>query len=775
MTEQGVARRIQTASHWGVYEVETAKDGRVTGAVPFALDPNPNALMHGLPEAVHSPLRISQPHVRRDYLRHGPSSRASRGAGPFVAVGWDEALDLVTAELTRVKTEYGNSAIYGGSYGWASAGRLHHSPSLLKRFLGLHGGYVDKLGNHSWGAAYHIMPYVIGRADINQLATPWSALLGHCRLIVMFGGAPIKNSQIASGGEVTHETESWLAKARAESIEFVNVSPSRADMLASLDAQWMPIRPNTDVALMLGLAHTLYAADLHDRAFLARYCVGFEAFERYLNGAVDGTPKDAAWAAAITGVASETIRALALRMARTRTLITTSWSIQRADHGEQPYWMTVVLAAMLGQIGLPGGGFSFGFGATSNITTPRPLDVPRPTIPLGKNAITTHVPVAMVSDMLLHPGKEIDYNGRRLKYPDIKLIHSMGGNPFHHNTGLNTFLRGWQRPETVIVHEPWWNPVARHADIVLPATTTMERNDILAADNGRFWIAMRQVLQPVAQARNDFDILSGLAARLGFEHAYTEGRNEMGWLRHMYDGAKQIALERGYAPPPFDDFWSEGRYEFAIREKAKTLLEDFRNDPDRHPLKTPSGRIEIYSEKIASFGYADAPPHPVWMEPIEWLGSPKTATHPLHLLSNQPVTRLHSQNDLAALSRNAKVSGREPIYLHEADATDRGIRTGDVVRVFNDRGAFLAGAVTVDRLLQGVVQIATGAWYDPAVPGQPGSLEKHGNPNAVTMTKGTSSLGQSSTAQTVLVQIEKFEGVPPAVTAFDFPAIEPRE
>jgi biotin/methionine sulfoxide reductase len=759
----------QTASHWGVYNVAVDAQGRLIEVGGHRQDPHPSPLNSGMVEAVHSQLRITQPHVRHSYLKHGHRTQVKRGSEAFVPVSWEQALDLVAQELMRVKTEHGNEAIYGGSYGWASAGRLHHAPSLLKRFLGLHGGYVDKRGNHSWGAAYHIMPYVIGRADISQLTTAWPAVLGACRLIVMFGGAPIKNAEIANGGEVRHESREWLARAKEEGIEFVNVSPVRSDAMQSLDAQWLPIRPNTDVALMLALAHTLLTDDLHDREFLARYCVGFEEFSRYLLGRSDRTPKDAAWAAGICGVSMETIATLARRMASTRTMITTSWSIQRADHGEQPYWMTVVLAAMLGQIGLPGGGFSFGFGANSNITSPRNSDIPRPKISLGRNAVQQHVPVAMVGDMLSHPGKVIDYNGSKLTYPDIRIIHSMGGNPFHHNTNLNAFLPGWQRPETVIVHEPWWNPASRHADIVLPSTTSFERNDIMAAELGRDWVSMHQVIAPVHQSRNDFDILADLSARMGFESQFTEGLNEMGWLRHMYEEARVIAIARGYAPPSFDEFWQTGIYEFPVSQPSGPLLGEFVAQPVKHPLQTPSGRIEIYSAKIGSFGYEDCPPHPVWMEPAEWLGSALTDQYPLHLLSNQPGTRLHSQNDMATVSRSSKVADREPIHLSAADAESRGICPGDIVRVFNSRGAFLAGAAVDEGLMQGVVQIATGAWFDPAEPGVPGSLEKHGNPNVVTLGKGTSRLGQSSTAQTVLVEIEKYHGSPPQVTAFDHP------
>jgi biotin/methionine sulfoxide reductase len=767
-----MTKTIPTASHWGVYYVSTDDSGRIVSSSPLPRDPHPSRLLEGLPEIVDSGLRIGRPYARESFLRDREKSRTSRGCDRFVAMEWDDALALIEQELRRVKSEFGNESIYAGAYGWASAGRLHHSPSVLKRFLGLHGGYVDRLGNHSFGAALHIMPYIIGRGDIPHLAMPWPLIEEHTRLIVMFGGGHLKNSQINSGGVVTHDTVDWFKRALQAGIEIVNISPARDDVWEEVRSEWLAVRPNTDVALMLGLAHTLVTESLHDQAFLNRYCEGFSRFENYLLGRSDGRPKNSAWASEITGVPAYSIVNLARRMAKTRTLINMSWSVQRSDRGEQPVWMTVTLASILGQIGLPGGGFSLGLGATAGTGLPLPPNVPRPTLPLGPNRITNHVPAGRVTDMLLNPGREIQYNGRVLRFPDIRLIYCIGGNPFHHNTNLNRFLKAWQRPEVVIVHEPFWNPPAKFADIVLPATTTLERNDIQAADMSRFYVAMRKALNPVGQSRNDFDIFSELADRLGFGAAYSEGRDEMAWLRHMYDCAKTSAANFGYSLPCFDDFWQMGFFEFPALAVYKAPLKEFRDNPLSQPLKTPSGKIEIFSNTIASFGYEDCPPHPTWLEPSEWLGSAKAVRFPIHLLSNQPASRLHSQLDPATLSKRCKIHGREPLRMNASDASARGLTNGDLVRVFNDRGAFICALTIVDGLKEGVAQISTGAWYDPAQPGSP-SLEKHGNPNVVTHDEGSSQLGQSSAAQSVLVEIEPYAS-PPAVTAFVNPVADDR-
>src|SRR6185503_324929 len=183
-----------------------------------------------------------------------------------------------------------------------------------------------------------------------------------------------------------------------------------------------PLRPGTDTAVMVGLAHTLLTDGKADRAFLASHCVGFERFEAYLLGRDGGEAKSAEWAGAIAGIDPETIRRIARRMAGERTMLSASWSVQRAENGEQPFWMLMTLAAMLGQIGLPGGGFGFGYGAINGLGGLRRA-VPLPTMPSGANPVKTVVPVARVTDMLLNPGAEYDFNGTRSRFPDVRLMY----------------------------------------------------------------------------------------------------------------------------------------------------------------------------------------------------------------------------------------------------------------------------------------------------------------------------------------------------------------
>lgn len=758
--------RVPSLAHWGAYTA-VVQDGRVVACEPFARDPAPSPMLAAIPDMVHSPLRIARPAIREGWREGRPRTGADR----FHEVSWDEALDAVAGELTRVRRDHGHTAIFGGSYGWSSAGRLHHARSLTRRFLFQGGGCVDQVGNYSWGAAQFLLPHVIGTYQpVTGRVTDWASVVKHTKLIVAFGGLALKNAQVTSGGAGAHVLEAWLRRAKAAGIRFVVISPFKGDAPDFIDAEWIPIRPNTDTALILAMAHSLIDENRHDAAFLEKYCVGDDSFRRYLFGKADGVAKTAEWAASITGIPSERIRALARETADTASLLTMAWSLQRAHHGEQPYWAVIALAALLGGIGLPGRGFAFGHGSMNGVGAPR-ADLPSPDFPTPANPIAASIPVARVADMLLQPGAPYEFNGRHAVYPDIKLVYWAGGNPFHHHQDLNKLRQAWQKPETVIVHESWWTATARHADIVLPATTTLERNDVGGSSRDNFILAMHRAIDPVGEARSDFDIFQALADRLGYGDAFGERRGEMDWCRLIYDRVRTGAARKNVSLPTFEDFWRDGFVELPVPDDEFVLFEDFRRAPMVYPLNTPSGRIEISSDTIAGFGYDDCPPHPTWIEPAEWLGSDGAAQWPLHLVTHQPADRLHSQMDPGSVSRGHKIEGREAIRLNPADAARRGIGDGDVVRVFNARGACLAGAVLDEGVMPQVAVMATGAWFDPApVPDEP---ERHGNPNVMTHDIGTSRLAQGTSALSALVDIERWHNPLPILRAFTPPEFAP--
>src|SRR6516165_10856017 len=756
-------------SHWGAFLAEVAQ-GRFVGVRPFPRDPDPSPLIEAMPAAVYAPTRIAAPMVREGFLARRSGSRDRRGREAFVQVSWARALDLVAGELDRVKRTHGHAAIMGGSQGWGSAGIFHDARAQIRRFLAAFGGFVDQTSNYSFGAALTFLPHVLGSAQaVSGPLTSWSSIARHTRLLLLFGGANPKNLQVTKGGGGEHNAPGWMAALGRAGVEVINVSPIRDDGPEAAGARWIAIRPNTDTALLLALTHTLLAEGLHDQDFLARYCEGFARVEPYLMGATDALPKNAEWAASITGVDDDTIRSLARRLAATRTMVSASWSLQRADHGEQPYWAVLLLASCLGQIGLPGGGFGFGYGSASGIAEPPPA-FRAPGMESAPNPMASRaIPAARITQCLLHPGEPYDFNGGKLAYPDIKLVYWAGGNPFHHHQDTNQLRAAFRRPQTIVVHEPWWTATARHADIVLPATTTLERNDIGSAQRDPFVIAMQRAIAPVGEARNDYDIFCALAERLGCADAFSKGRDEMGWLRHLYDSWRE-SIRTNHAIPDFDRFWADGYFEIAKGADEYVMFEKFRADPEANKLTTPSGKIELYSEKIAGFGYDNCPPHATWLEPSEWHGSRAVEKYPLHLVSSQPRYKLHSQMDPEGISARGKIDGREAIAIHPDDARRRGIKDGDIVRVHNDRGACLAGAVLSDTVSPGVAKLSCGAWYDPAS-ADDGAICVHGNANVLTHDRGSSKLSRGPSTGTNMVEIERFTAPLPPVRAFAPPEV----
>ncbi len=749
------------SSHWGAFEADETATGLEIR--PDPTDPDPaHALLRNVPAMLDERVRVLVPHVRRGFLERGAGPDERRGLDDYVPVGWEQALSLAAGELERVRTRFGNASIFGGSYGWGSAGRFHHAQSQVHRFLNVLGGYTRSVESYSLGAARPLLRRIVGNDDPIMRPTTLSVAAEHTELFVCFGGIPAKNAQVNAGGVTRHATVGQLRKARDRGARFVLISPLRDDLVADLDAEWITPVPGTDTALMLGLAHTLVRRGLHDAEFLRTHCAGFDEWWAYLSGQADGVVRDAAWASRICGIPEERIVALAQEMAAHRTMITLSWSLQRARYGEQPLWAGVALACVLGQIGLPGGGVGHGYGAMAGIGGPR-AEGPLPTLPQGRNAVPDFIPVARIADLLLHPGEEFDFDGARLRYPDIRLVYWAGGNPFHHHQDLARLRRAFGRPETVIVHEQFWTATARHADIVFPASTTLERDDLGCARESDGLIAMPRVTEPRGEARSDFAIFRALADALGAGKEFDEGRDEREWIEHLYESWR-AALPAGDDPGlDFAAFWAKGRIDLPRVTRDRVIYADFRADPAAHPLPTPSGRIEITSATIASFGYDDCPGHPTWLEPEFLADPPGTGPFPLFLVANNPATRLHSQLDHGAGSAAAKVAGREPVRMHPADAAARGLTGGDIVLVESGVGSVLAGLVPSADVAPGVVQLSTGAWFDPSAPDVATCV--HGNPNALTTDIGTSRLAQGCTGQLSRVEVRKAPDSLPPVRA----------
>ncbi|MGI9950441.1 molybdopterin guanine dinucleotide-containing S/N-oxide reductase [Vibrio hyugaensis] len=775
---------VLTAGRMGPMLCEV-KDGKListTNAVPQTVF---NSLQTTGPDQVHTKARIKYPMVRKGFLANPSAPEGVRGGDEFVRVSWEEAYKLLHEQHMRIRANNTPDAIFAGSYGWRSSGVLHKAQTLLQRYMGMAGGYSGHMGDYSTGAAQVIMPHVVGSIEVYEQQTTHPMVLEHSDVVVLWGLNPMNTLKIAwsstdcSGLEFFHQlkksgkTVIAIDPMRSETIEFFGDN-----------AQWIAPHPMTDVAMLMGIAHTLVKQGKHDKAFIEKYTTGYDVFEAYLMGKEDGVEKSAEWASKICGVPAKQLELLADIFSKNRTMLMAGWGIQRQQFGEQRHWMIVTLAAMLGQIGLPGGGFGFSYHYSNGGNPSRDAGVlPAMSASLGAVAgsdergwsatgkVMNSFPVARIVEALENPGQVYKHNGHERVFPDIKMIWWAGGGNFTHHQDTNRLIKAWQKPELVVISEIYWTAAAKHADIVLPITTSFERNDLTMTGDysNQHLVPMKQVVEPQGEARNDFDVFADMAELLapGGREVYTEGKTEMEWLYQFYKAAQQGGRAQRIAMPNFSKFWEDNQLiEMKWNEKNAQFVRyaDFRENPIMNPLGTPSGKIEIFSKTIEGYQLEDCPPHPTWMEPTEYTGNAKQDE--LQLMTAHAAHRLHSQFNYAKIREEYAIADREPISIHPEDAKARGIKTGDLVRAYNGRGQVLVGALVTDGIKQGSVCIHEGGWPDLD---KKTGICKNGGCNVLTLDIPTSRLANGCAANSALVRIEKYEGPVLELTAFTPP------
>ncbi len=714
--------------------------------------------------------------ARKGFLANPQRPEGVRGDDDYVRISWDQALTLIDVQHRRIRETYGPSAIFAGSYGWRSNGVLHKAATLLQRYMSLAGGYTGHLGDYSTGAAQVIMPYVVGGNEVYQQQTSWPLILEHSDVVVLWSANPLNTLKIAWNAS-DEQGIGYFEALKKSGKRLICIDPMRSETVEFFGdrMEWIAPHMGTDVAMMLGIAHTLLENGWHDASFLNTCTEGFDRFAAYLTGEQDGIAKSADWAAPICGVPAQTLRELAQLFSQNRTMLMAGWGMQRQQYGEQKHWMLVTLAAMLGQIGTPGGGFGLSYHFANGGNPTRRAAVLGSMQGSVKNGIDAveKIPVARIVEALERPGEAYQHNGEARHFPDIRFIWWAGGGNFTHHQDTNRLINAWQKPELVVISECFWTAAAKHADIVLPATTSFERNDLTMTGDysNQHLVPMKQVVAPQYEARNDFDVFAELSERWepGGGARFSEGKSELEWLAEFYAIAQQRGAAQQVTLPPFTEFW-EANQLIEMPESPQNAefirFAAFRADPQANPLKTPSGKIEIFSQRIADYGYADCPGHPSWLAPDEWHGNAEPGQ--LQLLSAHPAHRLHSQLNYAQLREQYAVAGREPLTLHPDDARARGIANGDVVRVWNSRGQVLAGAVVDEGIKPGVICLHEGAW--PDLDKQAGGLCKHGAVNVLTLDIPTSQLANGCAGNTALAWVEKYQGPALTVTAFDPPA-----
>jgi len=622
-----------------------------------------------------------------DRLQHPLRRKGPRGGGQFERISWDEALDEVAREMLRVRARYGNAAILDAS----RSGSLSalHGRTAAQRFLYMFGGCTDLWSNMSAEAEVFAVRMTYGAKAVYKSAGREPTDYVNSKLILMWGWSP-------GDGTFGTGTYQYLRLAKKKGARIVCVDPRRTRTSTALADEHVFIQPSTDAAALIAMAYVIASEGLHDQAYCDAHVLGFDeshlppgapagaSYLSYLNGLADGVKKTPEWAAEITGIPAETIRRLAIEFATTKpAALQCGYAPGRTAYGEQFHRAAYALAAMTGNVGVKGGSSGVSNGATGRTGIN--------SLPAGTNPTGARVSSPLLADLLAR--------GKSGGYPaDIKLIYSAGGDLFNQAPNVNKMVRSLEGLEFLVAQDHFLTPTARYADIVLPATTFWERNDVHTpwAGAGHYAIFMKQAIAPMHECRNDIDIFADLARRLGIE-GYND-KSETDWLRELTRDAVD----------DFDAFAENGVARFAAPEDAVAFAREIR-DPERHRFTTPSGKIEIYSMAMAAkpdpYGLGPMPPIPTWVPPFR-----ESSTYPLKLCTPKSRARTHS------IHSNQPVLGRvdrDDIWLHPADAQARGIADGDMVRVFNDQGAVVMPARVTDRMAPGAVSIKEGAWFTP--------------------------------------------------------------
>ena len=667
-----------------------------------------------------------------DRLKYPLKRVGERGRGEFERISWDEAMDTIVRELKRVKEAYGNKAIWFSGGGHLGA---LHTAGTLARALSLFGGYTTHYGNiSSEGAVYAVMSSYgdvmvgHGREDLKN-----------ARLIIMWGWDPVR---MISGTDCVYN----LMKAKEGGTKIITIDPRLTHSGATYADEWIPIIPGTDVAMMVSMAYVMIKENLHDQAFLDKYTVGFDKFKEYVTGVEDGIEKTPEWASEICGVPARRIEDLAREYATTKpACLMDCQGPARAAQGEQYNRAAIVLTVMTGNIGKPGGsacgglmgipfGHMFRSGGIPGIRNPAEAGGPSIRGTLDVNLrLVRRVHVNKVFDAFL--------KGTAGGYPaDIKMAWFAGGNIMNQRGNINKGDRAMKALEFIISQDLFLTPTARYADIVLPVASFAEKNDLTRPwPSGPYFTYINQSIERMGECKTDWEIGNMLGEKLGFEdfNAHTEDE----WLRIFVETNTEYAQ---YIKD-YDEFKRDGIHRLEMKEPYVAFRKQI-EDPENNPFNTPSGKIEIFSQRLADLNHPECPPVPKYITKAEDRTDPLIEKYPLQLLSPHPRVRAHS-----TLQHVDWLEEVEPhaVWINPVDAEARGIRDGDAVYVFNDRGKLAINAWVTRRIIPGVVSIYEGAWYNPDDEG----ICRGGCVNV--LTNDAYSPGGAAALKTALVQITK--------------------
>ncbi len=679
--------------------------------------------------------RAYRQHVHHpERLMHPQKNVGAKGEDKFQRISWDEALDTLAGQLRHAKEKYGPASILlltGAGY----LGALHRVGGAAALLINQFGGCTTHYGNISsegavWASLTQYGSVFVGNGREDLL---------NSKLIILWGWDPAR--MISGTNTMWH-----LIRAKENGARVISVEPRYTDTAAAVAEQWIPIYPGTDTAMMAAMAYVMISEGLHDQAFLQKYTVGFDKFSDYLLGREDGQAKTPQWASPICGVPAETIAQLAREYATTKpAALMDCQGPARSAMGEQYNRMAATLCALTGNVGRPGGSAGGGL-----MGLPIGHMFRSPGIPAGKNPVEMQGPKIKgtldIRDrviMRIHINKLWDaiLEGKAGGFPaDIKMAWSLGNNYLNQTGNANKGARALKSLEFLAVNELFLTAQARLADLVLPVTSAAEKSDFTRAwPSGPYFCFSNRAIEPLGECKSDLEICRLLAERLGIPGflEFDEDKVLQTFWRKTADLAEHIE--------DFEKFKAEGVHRVSL-EKPVVAFSQQIEDLENHPFETPSGRIEIFSQRVADMNNPACPPIPKYLPHKEDRQDPLAARYPLQLLTPHPRNRVHSEMYKVEWLREV-----EPhcVWIHPEDAGARGIAQGDQVLVCNDRGKVAIEAFVTSRIKPGVVSIFEGAWYQPDAEG----VDRGACAN--TLTRDEYSGGGAAVLNSSLVQISK--------------------
>ncbi|MBZ7975764.1 molybdopterin-dependent oxidoreductase [Campylobacter sp. RM12637] len=706
------------ATRVGAFYLE---DNKIT---PFIYDEAPTDLINHYTSRINHSSRIKNPCVRRGFL-DGSKDRLN---DEFIEISWDKAFELIANNLKKYYEKYGSSSIYAESYEWGGVGKIGWGRMLIHRLINALGGGVFELGDYSTGSAIASMPYVFGSSCVYERATDYKEIIKHAKVVVFWGANPIITSKIAHDIPM-HEHEKYLKQmAENKDIEVIFIDIRANESAKMMNATTLTPNSNSDMAMAIGMCNYLYTNKLYDKEFIESKTTGFDTFKDYFLGINDGVNKDLEWASKICGISKTDLENLALKLKNNPSNILLGRSIQRQLNGEFNYLAIICLAAMCGHIGKDGLGIEFnlssGCKGESAKNTEKLSDI---NALLGEIKGKNHyIPSSRLSECLLKPNTKSTYKDEEIIYPDIKLMINACGSYLTHQPNSNESLKALNNLECIITLEPFWTAQAKMSDIVLPIAIEGERYDIEQSTNKEIIFALKPIKEPFYNSKSDFEICKEIAKRFNKSYEFCRDLDELDLVKLAYLDIKERYFKKGIILSEFDEFL-EKSYE---KVQGLSELEPFTRFKN---IKNINLSIK---NNIAKYEQKD-----------ELLSE-----YPLFLTSAHSPYRLHSQLHNSDI-RDSE-NDLEPVYLHKDLAIKKGIKQGDIVRVFNDRGEILVGARIICDINPNNILIFQGAWWQID-----GKRCLNGNVNVLTSSSPSSAVSNSNTAHTCKVDIEKFNGI----------------